>query len=168
VAGVVGLMMTYILGFRDAACLPDAVALGNAMQLTNILRDVKEDFGRGRLYLPAETLAAHGLSEAEVAAGVVTDAWRAFMREQVARARLLYVQAERGVPYLTGFGSQLVVRLMSAIYGAILERIEAQDYDVFRSRAYLPLSGKVAKATKVILTSSIGRSLPGPNRSLAR
>jgi 15-cis-phytoene synthase len=168
VAGVVGLMMTYILGFRDAACLPDAVALGQAMQLTNILRDVREDFDRGRVYLPAEVLAAHGVTEADLRAGVVTDAWRALMQEQIARARTLYAQAERGIPYLTGFGSQRVVRLMAVIYGAILERIEALDYDVFRSRAYLPLMGKVQKALGVILGRGRFRALPSPAPSPAR
>ncbi|MEW6432544.1 MAG: phytoene/squalene synthase family protein [Myxococcota bacterium] len=157
VAGVVGLMMTPVLGYRDERCLAYAADLGTAMQLTNILRDVKEDLARGRVYLPQDELAAHGVTDDMLAAGAVTPQWRGFMRAQVARARTLYARAARGVPDLTGFGSQRVVRLMGTLYGGILDVIEARDFDVFSSRASVPFGRKLALAAGVLLT-------PNPKR----
>jgi phytoene synthase len=159
VAGVVGEMMTPVLGHADDRCLPYAGELGVAMQLTNILRDVKEDLLRGRLYLPRVELEAFGVDvaalEARAAGQAFTDAqaqaWAAFMRFQIARARALYRRSLLGVPDLRGFGSQRVVRLMSAVYGGILEAIEARGYDVFSSRAHVPLAGKLARAVVVLL-----------------
>lgn len=151
VAGVVGLMMTPVLGYADARCLPFAADLGVAMQLTNILRDVKEDLSRGRVYLPQDELAQFGLDEAFLARGVVTDAWRAFTRMQIERARGFYASAARGIPDLRGFGSQKLVRLMSTLYGRILHEVERRDGDVFSSRARVTFGGKVALASRVLL-----------------
>ncbi len=152
VAGVVGLMMTPVLGYRDERCLPFAAELGVAMQLTNILRDVKEDLSRGRVYLPADELAAFGLDEAALARGQVTDAWVRFMRFQVERARAIYARAQQGVPDLEGFGSQRLVRLMSALYGGILGDLEARGYDVFSGRAHVPFGRKLRLAGGVLLS----------------
>lgn len=152
VAGVVGLMMAPLLGTTDPTALGHAADLGKAMQLTNILRDVKEDLARGRLYLPADELASHGVTEAMLAAGVVTPEVGRFVTFQIARARSLYASAERGIPWLSGFGSQRVVRLMSSIYGGILDVIEARALDVFSARARLPTSGKLWRLVKVLLT----------------
>jgi 15-cis-phytoene synthase len=151
VAGVVGLMMTPVLGLRDARALPYAADLGIAMQLTNILRDVREDLGRGRLYLPADELAAFGVTEAQLREGRVDDRFRTFMKFQVARARAFEARAQLGIPDITGFGSQSVVRLMGTLYGGILSAIEARDYDVFGARAHVPLSGKLRLAARVLL-----------------
>ncbi len=152
VAGVVGLMMTPVLGYRDARCLPYAVELGIGMQLTNILRDVKEDLSRGRVYLPADELQRFGLTEADLARGEVTDSWRRFARFQLERARGYYARAQHGIPDLSGFGSQRVVRLMGTIYGAIGDVIEARDYDVFSQRARVSFGGKLKLAAGVMLT----------------
>jgi phytoene synthase len=159
VAGVVGLMMTPVLGHRDDRCLPYAADLGIAMQLTNILRDVKEDLSRGRVYLPADELARFGITEAELARGEVTDAWRGFAKFQIARAREFYQRAELGIPDLQGFGSQRVVRLMSTIYGNINSIIEARDYDVFSQRARVSFGGKLRLAAGVMVT-------PNPSQRL--
>lgn len=160
VAGVVGLMMTPVLGYTDARCLPFAADLGTAMQLTNILRDVKEDLDRDRIYLPMDLLHAHGLTEADLRRGQVTDEWRGFAREMIARARGLYARAEQGIPDLTGFGSQRLVRLMSTLYGHITHEVERRDYDVFTSRARVNFGGKLVLASKVLLT-------PNPTRTFA-
>src|SRR5262249_21023012 len=85
VASTVGLMAMHIIGFAGPEAVPYAVRLGVALQLTNILRDVGEDFAAGRIYLPCAELAAFDLSEADLAAGIVTDRWRAFLRFQIAR-----------------------------------------------------------------------------------
>ncbi len=144
VAGVVGLMMTRIFGYRSDCCLPDALALGTAMQLTNILRDVGEDLALGRVYLPQDELARFGVDEAQLAGGRVDDAFRALMRFQVDRARRYYRQAEAGIPWLVGDSSRLTVRVMGRVYGGILGAIERQDYDVFRRRARVSTPRKLA------------------------
>jgi len=159
-AGVVGLMMTHVLGFDDEVCLPYAVDLGIAMQLTNVLRDVKEDWLRGRLYLPLDELRAFGLDESDVAnlaLGQPRDprvwaSWRGLMAFQVERARTFDRRSHLGIPHLKGFGSQQVVKLMSAVYGGILGAIEAQADDVFIRRARVPLLGKLRIAAKVLLS----------------
>ncbi|AGC42255.1 phytoene synthase [Myxococcus stipitatus DSM 14675] len=151
VAGVVGLMLTPVLGCSDVTALRPAADLGRGMQLTNILRDVREDLERGRVYLPAEELAAFGLSEEDLRRGTVDARWREFMRFQVARARSYYARAAQGVPSLTGFGSQRMVRLMGAIYGDILRDIEARDYDVFSARAHVTTRRKLALAAASFL-----------------
>lgn len=160
VAGVVGLMLTPVLGCRDAKAAEPAADLGRAMQLTNILRDVREDLERGRVYLPSEELAAFGLSEDDLRRGQVDERWRSFMRFQVERARVYYARAAAGVHYLTGFGSQAMVRLMGAIYGDILRDIEARDYDVFSARAHVTTKRKLALATAAFMRP--GAALPAP------
>jgi phytoene synthase len=146
VAGVVGLMMAPVLGCTDAQAASHAADLGRAMQLTNILRDVSEDLERGRVYLPEEELRAFGLSEEALREGKVDDRWREFMRFQIRRARAYYARGAAGVRYLTGFGSQRMVRLMGGIYGDILRVIEERDYDVFSARAWVPGRRKLALA----------------------
>ncbi|MDQ3264365.1 MAG: phytoene/squalene synthase family protein [Myxococcota bacterium] len=154
VAGTVGLMMAPLLGTTDPVALGHAADLGRAMQLTNIVRDVKEDLARGRLYLPQEDLAAAGLTEAELARGVVDDRVRALLSTQLTRARRLYASAQQGVPYLSGFGSQRVVRLMGDIYGGILEVIEERDFDIFTQRASLPTRRKLWRLARVLATAN--------------
>lgn len=137
VAGVVGLMMTHIFGYRDSLCFSQAIALGRAMQLTNILRDIREDLDRGRLYLPQDELARYQIQEAQLARGQVDDPFRSFMRFQIERARGAYAEAEQGIAYLIGPTSRLTVRVMGRLYGGILDEIEANDFDIFQSRAHV-------------------------------
>jgi phytoene synthase len=114
-----------------------------ALQLTNILRDVAEDWQNGRLYLPLDELAAFGLAEADIAQGVVDNRWRAFMRFQIERARQLYTEALPGVAML-GKSGRFAVGAAAELYRAILEDIEAHDYDVFSRRAHLSDRKKLA------------------------
>ncbi|AFE08433.1 phytoene synthetase [Corallococcus coralloides DSM 2259] len=151
VAGVVGLMLTPVLGCEDARAVEPAADLGRAMQLTNILRDVREDLERGRVYLPSEELRAFGITEDDLRAGRVDAKWRDFMRFQIQRARAYYARAAAGVRYLTGFGSQRMVRLMGAIYGDILRDIEARGYDVFSGRAHTTTGRKLELTATVFL-----------------
>ncbi|HYO58216.1 phytoene/squalene synthase family protein [Archangium sp.] len=151
VAGVVGLMMAPMLGCSEEWALGPAADLGRAMQLTNILRDVKEDLERDRVYLPLEELAAFGLTLDDLRRGVVDDRWRGFMRCQIARARAYYVRAAAGIPALTGFGCQRMVKLMGSIYGDILRVIERNDYDVFKGRLSVPGTRKLALATTTLV-----------------
>ena len=146
VAGTVGLLMVPVLGTSDPRAAAAAADLGRAMQLTNILRDVREDLARGRVYLPEDELAAFGLSREDLARGTVDDRWRGFMRCQIARARAYYARAAAGVQWLTGFGARRMVTLMGALYGGILGDIEARRHDVFSGRAHVPFLAKLRLA----------------------
>jgi len=144
VAGVVGLMMTHVLGYTSDRCIPNALALGTAMQLTNILRDVAEDYTLGRVYLPQEELARFGVVEADLASGRMTDSIRDLIRFQIDRARRYYALAEAGIPLLDGDPARLTVRVMGRAYAGILGAIERQDLDVFRGRARVSTPRKLA------------------------
>ncbi|MEI7666347.1 MAG: phytoene synthase [Synechococcaceae cyanobacterium ELA263] len=152
VAGTVGLMTQAVMGLDPAyttapwsAC-PDpteaAVALGIANQLTNILRDVGEDRGRGRIYLPQEDLQRFGYSEAELLAGTINDNWRALMAFQLERARAWFARSEAGVRWLSA-DARWPVWTSLRLYRGILDVIERHDYDVFNHRAYVPTAGKL-------------------------
>jgi 15-cis-phytoene synthase len=144
VASTVGLMVMHITGYSSDAAVPYAVKLGIALQLTNILRDVGEDWQAGRLYLPLDELAQFGLSEADIALGSVDTRWRAFMRFQIARTRALYAEAAPGIALLDPDG-RFAIAAAASLYCAILEDIEAHDYDVFRHRARVGFVGKARR-----------------------
>jgi 15-cis-phytoene synthase len=144
VASTVGLMSMYIVGFKSAEAVPYAIKLGVALQMTNILRDVGEDFRSGRVYLPQEDLAAYRISESDLAAGVVTPQWREFMKFQLFRTRQLYKEAAEGIKFLERDG-QMAIGAASDFYQGILETIEANDYDVFSKRASLSTWGKFSR-----------------------
>lgn len=152
VAGTVGLMTQEVMGLDPAYTSapwserPDtseaAVALGIANQLTNILRDVGEDRGRGRIYLPQEDLARFGYSEAELLAGTLNDNWRALMAFQLERARQWFARSEAGVRWLAP-DARWPVWASLRLYRGILDVIERHDYDVFNKRAFVPQAGKL-------------------------
>jgi len=144
VASTVGLMSMHIIGYAGAHAIPYAIKLGVALQLTNILRDVGEDWAAGRLYLPQADLDQFGLSEADVAQGKVTEAWRAFMRYQIARNRLLYAEAMPGIALLDRDG-RFAIAAAAELYQAILHDIEAHDYDVFSRRSFVHKWGKLRR-----------------------
>lgn len=160
VAGVVGLMLGPLLGARSQAFDEAGAALGTAMQLTNVLRDVAEDFAAGRVYLPANELARFGLGRDDLARGVVTPAWRDFMRFQIERARRYYAEGDRVVGLFPKDGSQLTVRLMQRTYAGILDAIEARDYDVFSHRASVGTAGKLRILGTTLLRTEPGALLP--------
>lgn len=158
VAGVVGLMMTHVFGYRHDRCLPRAVALGRAMQLTNILRDVKEDLERGRVYLPQDELSRFGVDERQLAEGRVDDRFRALMRFQIERARAAYDEARLGVADLVGATSRLTVRVMATLYGGILDEVERLDYDVYSRRAFVS-TGRKLRLLAACQAATIGDQL---------
>ena len=145
VAGVVGLIMCGVFGVQNSGAREYAIAMGNAMQLTNILRDVKEDWQLGRIYLPLEDLARFGYSESDLSRGVVNDAFRRLMKFEVARARSLYREGSKGLCWLADDGSRLTASTMAVIYSGILDAIERQHYDVFRRRAHLTTGQKLRR-----------------------
>jgi phytoene synthase len=136
VASTVGLMAMHIVGFAGEMVIPYAVKLGVALQLTNILRDVGEDWRNGRIYLPQEELAAFGLGEADIAAGLVTEGWCEFMQFQIERVRCLYAEALPGIVLLNR-GGRFAIAAAAELYRGILDDIEAHGWDNLRRRAYL-------------------------------
>lgn len=137
VAGVVGFMIAPISGYEGGeATLDRALRLGQAMQLTNILRDVGEDLSLGRVYLPAEVLTRYGLSRADLERGVVTPEYRAMLRDLTAQARAWYAEGRAGIPLLRG-RARLAVATAARAYEGILDDLEAAGYDNFNRRAYV-------------------------------
>ena len=145
VASTVGVLVTPILGALDDSALGDAVALGHAMQMTNILRDVGEDARMNRIYLPADELARFGYTEADLFASTVDERFAGLMRFQIERARQLYRDAEPGIARLQP-ESRYAVRLALHLYRDILGAIETNRFDVFSKRAYVPLQAKIRTA----------------------
>jgi phytoene synthase len=148
VASVVGLMSSEIFGYHEPETLRYAEALGLAMQLTNILRDVGEDTRLGRIYLPQEDLRRYGVTEAELVRGEVSEGFRALMRFEIKRARALYAEAEQGIRLLER-DTRFTVLLAARLYARILDAIERADFDVFTRRAHLSLPGKIWAAPHV-------------------
>jgi phytoene synthase len=144
VAATVGLMSMHITGFDGPQAIPYAIKLGVALQMTNILRDIGEDWRMGRLYLPLDELEFFGLTEADIAAGRVDERWRAFMRFQIGRCRRLYAEAWPGI-FLLHPDGRLAIAAAAEFYAAILDDIEANDYDVFTRRAHLSAWGKLRR-----------------------
>lgn len=130
-AAVIGEMMLPILEPSDPSAIGPARDLGLAFQLTNFLRDVGEDLDRNRIYLPGEDLARF---DVDPRARRVTAEWRALMRYEIARTRALYVSADRGIDLLPGRSARSIGSART-LYSGILDRIEANDYDVFDRRA---------------------------------
>lgn len=144
VACTVGLMTMHIVGFSDMAAVPYAIRLGVALQLTNILRDIAEDWSAGRVYLPREDLDAFGVTEDDIAAGKVTARWQAMMRFQITRTRQFYNRARPGIGMLHQDG-RLAITAASDLYEAILDDILTHGCDVFHRRAHVSAPGKLRR-----------------------
>lgn len=168
VASVVGLMMCHVFGIRDDDALVPAARLGIAMQLTNICRDVAEDWGRGRLYLPDDLLALHGAGglAADLGKPLPDSARRPLagaVQDLLALADVHYRASARGIPALP-WRAALAVRAASRIYRAIGDRIRAQDHDVLAGRAIVPRNTKLAHAAR----ASLSTLFAAPSRMFAR
>jgi phytoene synthase len=137
-------MSMYIVGFDSHEAVPYAIKLGVALQMTNILRDVGEDYRNGRLYLPREELTFYGIPESDISEGRITDRWRQFMKFQIDRTRQLYEESWAGVAMLERDG-QLAIGAASVFYQGILAEIENSDYDVFTRRASVSALGKISR-----------------------
>ncbi|MBA4123267.1 MAG: phytoene/squalene synthase family protein [Acidobacteria bacterium] len=148
VASTVGLMSSEILGYSDKIALRYAEALGIAMQLTNILRDMKEDAAIGRIYLPQEDLRKFGVSKEQILAGEINDNFIEMMKFQIGRARDYYRTGEKGISLLEK-DSRFTVLLASRIYARILDEIERQNYDVFTRRAHTTFAQKLLSIPKI-------------------
>jgi|EndMetStandDraft_3_1072993.scaffolds.fasta_scaffold73778_2 15-cis-phytoene synthase len=158
VASTVGLICVEIFGCREAASRDYAVDLGIALQLTNILRDVKTDLGRGRLYIPLDDLTRFNCTEEMIRCDSRNEAVTALLRHQAARAREYYQRASRGLP--RDDARRLVAaEIMSAIYRAILDEIELRDYDVFSEIVRIPNSQRMSIAFRTWVRIMTGRRM---------
>jgi phytoene synthase len=148
VAGVVGLMCIEIFGYRNPKAKDYAINLGVALQLTNIMRDVRVDAERGRIYLPQEELARFGYTEEELRRGAYTPTFVELMRFSAARARR-YFQNARELLAAEDRRSLVAAEIMGAIYYRLLEAIEASGYRVFDRTITLPTTHKLWIALSV-------------------
>jgi len=137
VASAVGLLCLPIFGCRDPRSRDYAIDLGIALQLTNILRDLKADAARGRIYLPLDEIAASGYSQAELLQGARTPAFLALMEHQAERAHRYFRSAARGLPE-PDRPRLLTAEVMRAIYLRLLRRIERHGFRVFDRRFRVP------------------------------
>jgi len=142
VASAVGLVVLPIFGFKDKAALVPAEACGIAFQLTNILRDVKEDAQMGRIYLPLEDLRRFGVSEDDIMNSRVTPQFVELMKFEAARAHEFYDKA-RPLLEMIDADSRGTLAVMIAIYGGILRKIEESNFAVFDRRIRLSAAEKL-------------------------
>jgi len=158
VAGTVGLCCIHVFGFQDPKALELAPKLGIAFQLTNILRDVPEDYSMGRVYLPEEDLSRFGCTAADLAGNAASPAFIELMRFEANRAWQYY---EEGTPLLNlvSHDSQAALWTLMRIYSGILEKIEAIRYDVLAKRH--PGLSAVQKAW-IMLRAGTGLWKPEP------
>lgn len=150
VAGVVGLLMLKIFQ-EEQETQEYAVNLGIAMQLTNILRDVKEDFLKGRIYLPQEEMRKFAVSESEISSEKINENFKQFLMFQICRAREYYAKSSPGIAMIRDSRSRLVILVMKNLYCAILNSIERNNYDIFSKRAQVNTTRKAAITLKTLL-----------------
>jgi phytoene synthase len=150
VASVVGLVCIHIFGYRDPAAEPLAERCGLAFQITNIIRDVKEDAGLGRIYLPEEDLAKFNLSASELLTAPDPARFRPLLALEADRAREFYASGEELLPYISE-DSQPALWVLVTIYRRLLERIAEKQYDVFTAKVSLSTSEKLRILAKGFL-----------------
>jgi phytoene synthase len=156
VAGAVGLACIHLWGFHDPRALAAAVDCGTALQLTNILRDLREDADRGRIYLPAEDLQRFGISADDLVSGRRDPRFDALMQFEVTRTRDYYTRARALFGYLEPAG-QPILETMLRIYGGLLDEIERRGYDVFTRRIELSCGRKLFIAGHAIVRHKLRR-----------
>ena len=151
VAAVVGLIMLKILGSKNKLSEEYAISLGIAMQLTNILRDIKEDYLRGRIYLPLEDLSRFCVSVKDIESNKADGNFVELMKFEIRRCREYYQKSQRGIQMITGIRERFVVIAMREMYSQILKQIEKKSYDIFSSRAHLNKFQKILTVFKITL-----------------
>lgn len=157
VASTVGLISSYIIGMQDTdprafeRAKPQAIDLGIALQLTNILRDIGEDLGRGRIYLPQEDMRRFNYTEHDLRNSVLDSRFKALMRFEMDRADALYDQSLPGLAHLKSDG-RLAVGAAAMLYRGILGKIHLHDYNVFQHRAHLTQGEKVQRLPGIFLS----------------
>ncbi len=144
-AAVIGLEMLPVLGYLHDEAIPCARALGEAFQLSNFIRDVAEDHARGRVYLPEEDLAAHGVTREDLGRPRASRGVKELVRFEVARTRRIYAAADPGIGLLAPT-SRDCIRAAVVLYSGILDQAEKVDFDVLHARVVVPRRRRVAVA----------------------
>lgn len=147
VASVVGLLSIEIFGYQNPNCRQYAIALGKALQLTNILRDVRGDALRGRVYLPLDELARFQVKPEEILEGTFSDRYARLAQSVAQRARCFYLRAREALP-AEDRRSMATAELMGSVYWRLLEKLEARRFNVFDSS---PL--RLTKSQKLFLVA---------------
>jgi 15-cis-phytoene synthase len=159
-AAVIGLMMLPVLGPLDDRARDHAIALGEAFQLANFIRDVGEDLQRGRVYLPLEDLDRFAVTVDDLRSGVVTPAVRALLQHEIDRARGLYRFAAQGVA-LVRPESRPCLQTAIRLYGGILDEVEDADYQVLTGRVSVPTRTRAAVALPALVRALSARRESG-------
>ena len=154
VASAVGLVCIHIFGFNGIAARKYAESCGIAFQLTNILRDVREDAGMGRIYLPQEDLDAFAYSEDDIRNGLFNDSFQRLMAFQVDRARRFYEEALPLLP-LVQTSSRACLAAMIGIYRQCLEEIPRRRYDVYSRRVSLSAWKKLTITARALMRKRV-------------
>jgi len=149
VAGVIGLIMLKIFGYNHLEAEKYALDLGIAMQLTNILRDIKEDYKKQRIYLPQQEMNRFQVSEDHIRKERLDENFISLLKFQIKRARDYYATSTLGITMIEDAQSCFVVWAMKDMYSGILNAIEKNNYDVFSKRAC------VSKLQKIIILLKI-------------
>jgi phytoene synthase len=158
VASAVGLVSIEIFGYRNEACKQYAIDLGMALQLTNILRDIREDWENGgRIYLPVEDLDRFQYSAEDLAAGVHDDRFVRLMNFEADRAKGFYQKAAAILPP-EDRRSMTPARIMAEVYGRILRKMRSEGFRVFEKRYRLGTLRKAAIVSRVSLFSMLSRA----------
>ena len=145
VASVVGLLSIEIFGYKNPACRDYAVYLGKALQLTNILRDVKTDAGRGRIYLPQSELKKFGVDEAEILNSRYSENYEALAASIARRAKNFYKHARQTLP-AEDRSSMVAAELMGSVYWQLLKKLEVNQLNVFGAQPV-----RISKPQKLVL-----------------
>jgi phytoene synthase len=149
-AGVIGLMVTRVVGYSTKAAFPYAIKLGYAFQLTNFLRDIREDCDElGRVYMPLDELRKFGLTDDDICDHVRDRRFTEFMKFQIERNRQIYREALPGIRLLSWRG-RLAVRVSYVLYKAILREIERANYNVYAGRVRTSYSRKLKLSLKAL------------------
>jgi len=155
-ASAVGLICIEIFGYESARTREYAVNLGLALQLTNILRDLKEDIGRQRIYLPLEDLERFGYREQDLRANQYNAPFIELMRFEHSRARSYFIKAAASLPEVDR-ASMFAAEIMSAIYSEMLDQMPEIQFDVFRNRVSVTKSRRLRIALEIWLRSRLKR-----------
>lgn len=161
VASTVGLISLEVFGYKGEGARQHAIEMGIAMQLVNILRDVKEDAARDRIYIPLEDLARFGYPEKGLASGMINEDFRQLMRFEAARASEYFQRSAPLFPMIAR-DCRACPAILAALYSRLLDRIEARDWNVFGSRIRLSASEKIWLATKT--WAALAMTRPGTAR----
>ena len=158
VASMVGLVCTAVFGTRPhPRARQFAIDMGIGLQITNIMRDVKEDAARGRVYFPADELAQFGLTADDILAGVNDERFRGLMKLQGDRARRHFRSGRRLLPVLD-LRSRMCVNVLQGMYYDILKRIEKRDYDVLSERVGLSTREKLQCVGRLWMDAALTRA----------